>query len=119
MLVRDKKGHLFGGYAADGWAKHGQFYGSALSFIFGLAPAVVRFRASGANQNMLWCGQGFSQLPNGIGWGGKVPPCTCCAVEYLYPVPVPLYLHPCTYTLYLLRCTIFADSNMLYCSEIF
>ena len=72
VLVRDKKGHLFGGYAAEGWSKHGHFYGSALSFIFSLAPAVARFRASGANENMLWCGQGFSQLPNGIGWGGKV-----------------------------------------------
>ncbi|CAK0746161.1 hypothetical protein CVIRNUC_001671 [Coccomyxa viridis] len=71
VLVWDKKGHLFGGYAAEGWSKHGQFYGSALSFIFSLAPAVARFRASGANDNMLWCGQGFSQLPNGIGWGGK------------------------------------------------
>ena len=72
VLVRDKKGHLFGGYAAEGWSKHGQFYGSALSFIFSVSPAVARFRASGANDNMLWCGQGFSQLPNGIGWGGKV-----------------------------------------------
>ena len=72
VLVRDKKGHVFGGYAAEGWAKHGHFYGSALCFIFGLSPAVVRYGASGANGNMLWCGQGFSQLPNGIGWGGKV-----------------------------------------------
>ena len=78
VLVRDKKGHLFGGYAAEGWSKHGQFYGSALSFIFSIAPAVARFRASGANDNMLWCGQGFSQLPNGIGWGGKVSIWSCC-----------------------------------------
>ena len=46
VLVRDKKGHLFGGYAAEGWSKHGQFYGSALSFIFSVSPAVARFRAS-------------------------------------------------------------------------
>ncbi len=72
VLVRDKKGHVFGGYAAEGWAKSGRFYGSALCFIFSLLPAVARYRASGANGNMLWCGQGFAQLPNGIGWGGKV-----------------------------------------------
>jgi len=72
VLVRDKKGYLFGGYAAEGWSKHGQYYGSELSFIFGILPTLIRYRASGANQNMLWCGQGFSQLPNGIGWGGKV-----------------------------------------------
>ncbi|KAK9919117.1 hypothetical protein WJX75_009510 [Coccomyxa subellipsoidea] len=71
-LIRDKKGHLFGGYAADAWSKHGVFYGGSLSFLFGLLPRTVKFTATGANANMMWCGQGFSQLPNGLGWGGQV-----------------------------------------------
>ncbi len=71
-LIRDKKGHLFGGYAADAWSKHGVFYGSSVSFIFGLLPKTVKFTATGANANMLWCGQGFTQISNGLGWGGQV-----------------------------------------------
>jgi hypothetical protein len=48
------------------------FYGGSLSFLFGLLPRTVKFTATGANANMMWCGQGFSQLPNGLGWGGQV-----------------------------------------------
>ena len=28
VLVRDKQGYLFGGFAADSWHKNGQFYGA-------------------------------------------------------------------------------------------
>ena len=72
IVIRDKKGHLFGGYAADAWSKHGVFYGTSVSFLFGLLPSTVKYEASGANTNMMWCGQGFTQLPNGFGWGGQV-----------------------------------------------
>lgn len=27
LLVRDKQGHLFGGFASESWHKNGQFYG--------------------------------------------------------------------------------------------
>ena len=29
------------------------------------------YRATGINQNFLWCGSGFTQLPNGLGFGGS------------------------------------------------
>ena len=29
-------------------------------------------RPSGSNANFQWCGVNFSQLPNGIGFGGQV-----------------------------------------------
>ena len=28
------------------------------------------YQATGINQNFMWCGVGFKQLPNGIGFGG-------------------------------------------------
>ena len=31
---------------------------------------VQKYPASGINQNFQWCGAGFKQLPNGIGFGG-------------------------------------------------
>ena len=62
---------MFGGYAADDWAKHGQFYGAASAFIFGVLPTLARFTAGGSNANIQYCGQAFAQLPNGFGFGGQ------------------------------------------------
>lgn len=39
LLVRDKAGHVFGGYAPAPWAKQGTFYGDASTFIFSLQPS--------------------------------------------------------------------------------
>ena len=40
--------------------------------IFSLLPQALVYPASGINANLQWCGQGFSQLPNGVGFGGQV-----------------------------------------------
>lgn len=63
---------MFGGYASEAWEKHGTFYGSAASFLFQLEPAFAVHFASGVNENFQWCAQKFSQLPNGVGFGGQV-----------------------------------------------
>ena len=51
-----------------------RFYGDASSFVFSLRPAVSVYRATGHNQNFVWCGAGFTseRFPNGIGFGGQV-----------------------------------------------
>jgi hypothetical protein len=72
MQVKDKGGHVFGGYASAAWGKHGTFYGSASSFLFRLLPCYGVHFASGANQNFQWCGHNFKELPNGVGFGGQV-----------------------------------------------
>jgi hypothetical protein len=72
LLVRDKAGHLFGGVASRPWQKRGSYYGDFGSFIFSLLPCAAVYHASGINQNFQWCGIGFSQLPNGLGFGGQV-----------------------------------------------
>ena len=46
--------------------------GNFQSFVFSLRPAAAVHRPSGANANFQWCGANFSQLPNGIGFGGQV-----------------------------------------------
>ena len=30
MLVKDKQGHVFGGYASEPWLKNGKYYGEIL-----------------------------------------------------------------------------------------
>ena len=54
LLVRDKQGYLFGGYAASSWEKTGHFYGTSQNFIFTLQPDFALHRASGANSNYQW-----------------------------------------------------------------
>jgi hypothetical protein len=70
LLVRDSEGHVFGGYAAEPWAKSGSFFGDHSSFVFRLLPHLEIFRATGYNDNFQWCGAGFRELPSGIGFGG-------------------------------------------------
>lgn len=40
--------------------------------IFSLLPTARMYPASGINANLQWCGIGFTQLPNGLGFGGQV-----------------------------------------------
>lgn len=32
LVVRDKQGHVFGGYASDSWTKNGKFFGEVIVF---------------------------------------------------------------------------------------
>eukprot|EP00878_Enallax_costatus_P007802 GHUV01008167.1.p1 GENE.GHUV01008167.1~~GHUV01008167.1.p1 ORF type:complete len:191 (+),score=52.00 GHUV01008167.1:406-978(+) len=72
LLIRDKGGAVFGGIAHHPWKKTGTFYGDYASSIFSLLPTACIYPASGINPNIQWCGVGFSQLPNGVGFGGQV-----------------------------------------------
>lgn len=75
LVLKDDGGHVVGGYAPVPWTKHGDFYGEFTTFVFSLLPATRVYRASGINAHFQWCGVGFSQLPNGIGFGGQKGNC--------------------------------------------
>ncbi|XP_078155140.1 TLD-domain containing nucleolar protein isoform X1 [Carex rostrata] len=73
LVIRDKEGYVYGGYASQPWEKHSDFYGDMKSFLFQLHPQASIFKPSGANSNIQWFGVGFSSesIPNGVGFGGK------------------------------------------------
>jgi len=71
VFVSDKAGNVFGGFATQPWAKAGTFTGDFGCFVFSKLPKAAIYRASGVNENFLWCGQGFNALPNGFGFGGQ------------------------------------------------
>jgi hypothetical protein len=54
LIIKDKEGYIYGGYASQGWERHGDFYGDMNSFLFQLYPKVSIFRHSGANSNIQW-----------------------------------------------------------------
>eukprot|EP00897_Mesotaenium_endlicherianum_P002421 jgi/Mesen1/2206/ME000152S01292 len=73
VVVRDKGGSVFGGFASHPWARSSEFFGDMKSFLFSLAPACAVYRPSGANANIQWCGVNYvsESFPNGIGFGGQ------------------------------------------------
>jgi hypothetical protein len=48
-------------------SQSGNFYGDFSTFIFQLSPAMRVYKATGINENFMWCGVGFKELPCGIG----------------------------------------------------
>ncbi|KAL8505146.1 hypothetical protein ACS0TY_016379 [Phlomoides rotata] len=73
LIIKDKEGYIYGGFASQPWEKHPDFYGDMRSFLFQLYPKASIFRPSGANHNLQWCAVNFSSdsIPNGIGFGGR------------------------------------------------
>ena len=77
LIVKDTEGSVCGGFAPQPWDKKGSFYGDYSSFLFTLEPQYTVYKPSGVNENFQWCGQGFSELPNGVGFGGQVSSLQC------------------------------------------
>ncbi|TMW96815.1 hypothetical protein EJD97_006743 [Solanum chilense] len=73
LVIKDKEGYIYGGYASQPWEKHADFYGDMKSFLFQLYPKASVYRPTGANSNLQWCAIHFSSesIPNGIGFGGR------------------------------------------------
>ncbi|KAK2989165.1 hypothetical protein RJ640_014128 [Escallonia rubra] len=74
LIIKDKEGYIYGGYASQPWQRHADFYGDMKSFLFQLYPQASIFRPTGANSNLQWCAVNFSSesIPNGIGFGGRI-----------------------------------------------
>lgn len=74
LLIKDKEGYIYGGYASQPWERHNNFYGDMKSFLFSLSPRASLYRPAGVNSNMQWCATNFTSMsvPNGVGFGGQV-----------------------------------------------
>ncbi|CAN8298362.1 unnamed protein product [Cochlearia groenlandica] len=74
LIVKDREGCVYGGYASQPWERHSDFYGDMKSFLFQLNPTASIYRPTGANTNIQWCATNFTSenIPNGIGFGGKI-----------------------------------------------
>ena len=66
LVIRDKDGYVFGGYACDSWKATPDFYGSESCFLFRLEPELMVFPTSGKNKNYQYFNYGMEQLPNGL-----------------------------------------------------
>jgi len=74
VLIKEKSisSRLFGAYCNDSWKKSARFYGTANTFLFSLSPEFKIYKATGINQNFMYCNSGSQQFPNGFGFGGQL-----------------------------------------------
>ncbi|GFZ08903.1 TLD-domain containing nucleolar protein [Actinidia rufa] len=54
LIIKDREGYIYGGYASQPWERHADFYGDMKSFLFQLYPRASIFKPTGANNNLQW-----------------------------------------------------------------
>ncbi|KAL3860468.1 hypothetical protein ACJMK2_010591 [Sinanodonta woodiana] len=72
IIIRDKDGHMFGGFISTSCKITSKFSGSSDCFLFTLSPRFGVYTATGYNDNFYYLNQGVQTLPNGLGMGGQL-----------------------------------------------
>ncbi|XP_077424901.1 MTOR-associated protein MEAK7 [Vanacampus margaritifer] len=71
LLIKDTKGHVFGGFASLSWEVKPQFQGDSRCFLFSVLPRLRVYTATGYNQHFMYLNQNQQTMPNGLGMGGQ------------------------------------------------
>nr|XP_015820859.2 MTOR-associated protein MEAK7 [Nothobranchius furzeri]XP_015820860.2 MTOR-associated protein MEAK7 [Nothobranchius furzeri] len=71
LLIKDTKGHVFGGYASHTWEIKPQFQGDSRCFLFSVFPTLRVYTATGYNEHFMYLNQHQQTMPNGLGMGGQ------------------------------------------------
>lgn len=71
LLLRDTRGHVFGGFASQSWEVKPQFQGDSRCFLFSVFPCLRMYTCTGYNQNYMYLNRGKQTMPNGLGMGGQ------------------------------------------------
>ncbi|XP_037538613.1 MTOR-associated protein MEAK7 [Nematolebias whitei] len=71
LLIKDTKGHVFGGFASQTWEMKPQFQGDSRCFLFSVFPTLRVYTATGYNDHFMYLNQHQQTMPNGLGMGGQ------------------------------------------------
>lgn len=71
IIVKDRDGHVFGGFAPCSWALSPNYVGDSSSFLFSILPVMERFEPTGYNDHYQYLNVQQQTLPNGLGMGGQ------------------------------------------------
>ncbi|KAF3689265.1 TLD domain-containing protein 1 TBC/LysM-associated domain-containing protein 1 [Channa argus] len=71
LLIKDTKGHVFGGFASQAWQIKPQFQGDSRCFLFTVFPTLRVYTATGYNEHFMYLNQNQQTMPNGLGMGGQ------------------------------------------------
>ncbi|KAI8974085.1 TLD-domain-containing protein [Pilobolus umbonatus] len=75
ILIKTKRGEVFGMYADTPWAQHTSWYGTPSNYLFQIHPAYNTYSASTMNDHYQYLCWGKKSLVNGIGMGGQLEYC--------------------------------------------
>jgi hypothetical protein len=71
LVVEDRNGYMFGGFAPANWSLSPNFFGDDSSFLFTLAPRMRIFPSTGYNQHFQYLNLHQQTMPNGLAMGGQ------------------------------------------------
>ncbi|XP_066570050.1 MTOR-associated protein MEAK7 isoform X2 [Amia ocellicauda] len=71
LVLRDNRGHVFGGFASQSWEIKPKFQGNNQCFLFSLCPSLSVYTDTGYNDHYMYLNQGQQTMPNGLGMGGQ------------------------------------------------
>ncbi|XP_041852359.1 MTOR-associated protein MEAK7 isoform X2 [Melanotaenia boesemani] len=71
LLIKDTKGHVFGGFASHAWEIKPQFQGDSRCFLFTVMPRLRVYTATGYNEHFMYLNHNQQTMPNGLGMGGQ------------------------------------------------
>jgi len=72
IIVWEKSGHKFGGFASSSWKLGPKFFGADDCFLFSLSPKLFAYEAARFNANYQYMNLKQKTMPNGIGMGGQL-----------------------------------------------
>ncbi|CAB4391932.1 uncharacterized protein OCT59_008854 [Rhizophagus irregularis] len=75
IVVKDKDGNIFGGFAYEDWELKPNWYGNEKNFLFSIRPKLRIFPSTGYNDHYQYLNYGTKTLPNGLGMGGQFDFC--------------------------------------------
>ncbi|PKC60178.1 TLD-domain-containing protein [Rhizophagus irregularis] len=75
VIVGDKDGNIFGGFAYEDWELKPNWYGNEKNFLFSIRPKLRIFPSTGYNDHYQYLNYGTKTLPNGLGMGGQFDFC--------------------------------------------
>ncbi|KAL1501204.1 hypothetical protein ABEB36_006576 [Hypothenemus hampei] len=71
LVLEDRSGYIFGGFAPANWALGPNFFGDDSCFLFTLAPRMRVFPSTGYNQHFQYLNLHQQTMPNGMAIGGQ------------------------------------------------
>lgn len=71
LVVEDRNGYMFGGFAPSSWALGPKYYGNDSSVLFTLSPKMRVFPTSGYNNHYMYLNLHQQTMPNGLAMGGQ------------------------------------------------
>ena len=66
-MIKDKEGHVFGGFAPFSWVLGPNFFGDSRSYLFTLYPKMNMFPSTNFNSNYQYVNINQQTMPNGLG----------------------------------------------------